>query len=83
LKALHFIKKEEEKPEILLKLNKILDECDCFFIVGGEYNNTIQPPLTNLLDHFPLDVFSHKISGICWYSKFYFNLVIPQVLLAE
>ena len=64
--AFHFLKPDEEKPEKSEKLNGILESCDCYFIVAGEYNNTIQPPLTNLLDHFSPSIFSHKPSGICW-----------------
>eukprot|EP01080_Neovahlkampfia_damariscottae_P011829 gene11829-5160_t len=65
---LHFMKPEEKKPEFLVKLNQILSDSDCYFIVGGEYNNTIQPALTNLLDHFSPSIFQHKVSGLCCYS---------------
>jgi len=79
---LHFLKPEEEKPKILTDLNKILSEQDAYFIVSGEYNSQIPPPLTNLLDHFPASTFSYKTCGVLTYSGSSFGGMRSAVALA-
>ena len=62
--------KEYEKdkaPEVLEKLHKILTKADAYVIVSAEYNHSIPPALTNLLDHFYAE-YSRKPSGIVCYS---------------
>jgi len=54
-------------PEKLKKLSKVFKSADSFVIVSAEYNSTIPPGLTNLLDHFYPE-FNYKTSGIICYS---------------
>ncbi len=54
-------------PEAVEKLGKILDSCDSFVIVTGEYNHGIPPALKNILDHFQSEYF-FKPSSIACYS---------------
>jgi NAD(P)H-dependent FMN reductase len=47
--------KEYEKgqaPEVLERLATRIRAADAFIIVSGEYNHSIPPALSNLLDHF-------------------------------
>ena len=54
-------------PENLEKLAAILKKADAYVIVSGEYNHSIPPALTNLIDHF-LEEYFFKPSGIVTYS---------------
>lgn len=62
--------KEYEKgkaPEVLEKLAKIIIKSDAYVVVTAEYNHSIPPALTNLLDHF-MEEYFYKPSGIVCYS---------------
>ncbi len=62
--------KEYEKgevPPVLQKLAKIITEADGYIIVSAEYNHSIPPALSNLLDHF-LEEYFYKPSAILCYS---------------
>jgi len=62
--------KEYEKgqaPEILERLATQIRAADAFIIVSGEYNHSIPPALSNLLDHF-LEEYFWRPSGIVCYS---------------
>lgn len=59
--------KDEEPPEILTKLSKILTDADGYIIVSGEYNHTIPPALSNLMDYFQKEYF-FKPAAIASYS---------------
>jgi chromate reductase len=50
--------------DLLAKLNQAAG----FVIVCPEYNSTIPPALTNLLDYFPLGSYRHKPVSIVSYS---------------
>jgi len=54
-------------PEILEKIAKILIKSDAYVIVTAEYNHSIPPALSNLLDHF-MEEYFYKPSGIVCYS---------------
>lgn len=63
--------KEYEKsdvPKKLAELASILIEADAYLIVSAEYNHSIPPALSNLLDHF-LEEYFFKPSGIVCYSR--------------
>ena len=47
-----------EAPETLKKMAALIKPADAYIIVSGEYNHTVPPGLSNLLDHF-----SKSISG--------------------
>ena len=47
-----------EAPENLENLARLYRQADGFVVVSGEYNNSIPPALSNLLDHFLEEYFS-------------------------
>ena len=62
--------KEYEKgkaPEPLETLAEMIRNADAFVVVSGEYNHSIPPALTNLMDHF-LEEYFFRPSGIVCYS---------------
>lgn len=59
---------EGKAPENLKKLLGHLREADAFVIVSAEYNHSIPPALTNLLDHFFRGEYGFKPAGIVTYS---------------
>jgi NAD(P)H-dependent FMN reductase len=56
-----------EAPEQLEHLAALYRGADGFLIVSAEYNNSIPPALSNLLDHF-LEEYFFRPSAICCYS---------------
>ncbi len=56
-----------QAPEVLERLAKIMRRADAYIIVSGEYNHSIPPALSNLLDHF-LEEYFFKPSAIVCYS---------------
>ncbi|HKL17807.1 MAG TPA: NAD(P)H-dependent oxidoreductase [Halalkalibaculum sp.] len=56
-----------EAPNVLQSLADIITEADGYIIVSAEYNHSIPPALSNLLDHF-LEEYFFKPSGILCYS---------------
>lgn len=56
-----------QAPEVLEKLAAIIKPADAYVIVSAEYNHSIPPALSNLLDHF-LDEYYFRPSAICCYS---------------
>ena len=63
--------KEYEKgkaPPVLERLAVLYRAADAFVIVSGEYNHSIPPALSNLLDHF-LEEYFFRPSAIVCYSN--------------
>ncbi len=58
---------EGQAPDQLKRLHKLYQQADGFLVVAGEYNNSIQPGLKNLLDFFYPEFF-HRPSAILCYS---------------
>jgi NAD(P)H-dependent FMN reductase len=56
-----------EAPEVLESLATLYRAADAFVVVTGEYNHSLPPPLTNLLDHF-LEEYFFRPSAIVSYS---------------
>src|SRR5260370_32232224 len=52
---------------VLERLAQIIKPADAYVIVSGEYNHSIPPALSNLLDHF-LEEYFFKPSAIVCYS---------------
>jgi NAD(P)H-dependent FMN reductase len=73
-------------PKKLEKLAKIFRDTDAFVIVSPEYNHSIPPALSNLIDHF-FDEYFWRPSGIVCYSTGDFGGVRAamqlRVLLAD
>ena len=55
-----------EAPEALERLAGIYRASDGFVVVSGEYNHTIPPALTNLLDHFLEEYFFRPSAIVCY-----------------
>ena len=55
-------------PERLVRANEALVASDAIVVVSGEYNHSIPPALSNLIDHFPLSSYAFKVSAIVCYS---------------
>jgi NAD(P)H-dependent FMN reductase len=53
-------------PPVLEELAELYRRVDGFAIVGGEYNNGIQPGLKNLLDHFLEEYFFRPSAIVCY-----------------
>jgi NAD(P)H-dependent FMN reductase len=56
-----------EAPPVLQQIADAVTAADGYLIVSGEYNHTVPPGLSNLLDHF-LEQYFFKPSGIVSYS---------------
>ncbi len=56
-----------EAPEVLERLAGMIRSADGILVVSAEYNHSIPPALSNLLDHF-LEEFFWKPSAIACYS---------------
>jgi NAD(P)H-dependent FMN reductase len=56
-----------QAPAELERLAEIIRRADGYLIVSGEYNHSIQPALSNLIDHF-LEEYFFKVSAIACYS---------------
>ncbi|HWZ11930.1 MAG TPA: NADPH-dependent FMN reductase [Acidobacteriaceae bacterium] len=62
------LKKLGDVPEELEMLAETFRSADGFLIVAGEYNHSIQPGLSNVLDHF-LEEYFWRPSAIVCYSQ--------------
>jgi NAD(P)H-dependent FMN reductase len=71
---------EGEAPEVLERLAGMYRAADAFVIVTGEYNHSLPPALTNLLDHF-LEEYYFRPSAIVSYSAGQFGGVRAAVHL--
>jgi NAD(P)H-dependent FMN reductase len=61
--------KEYEKgkaPAALENLATLYRAADAFVVVSGEYNHSIQPALSNLLDHFLEEYFFRPSAIVCY-----------------
>jgi NAD(P)H-dependent FMN reductase len=80
------LKKLGDVPEKLEMLAETFRSADGFLIVAGEYNHSIQPGLSNVLDHF-LEEYFWRPSAIVCYSQGQFGGVRAamqlRALLAE
>jgi NAD(P)H-dependent FMN reductase len=69
-----------EAPDLLERLADQIQTADGFLIVSGEYNHSIPPALSNLLDHF-LEEWFWRPSAIVCYSAGGFGGVRAAVQL--
>jgi NAD(P)H-dependent FMN reductase len=70
----------DQRPENLERLATRIRAADAFIIVSGEYNHSIPPALSNLLDHF-LEEYFWRPSGIVCYSAGAFGGVRAAIQL--
>jgi NAD(P)H-dependent FMN reductase len=75
-----------EAPAHLESLAALYRRADAFVIVAGEYNQSLQPGLKNLLDHF-LEEYFWRPSGIVCYSQGMYGgvraMIAARPVLAE
>ena len=69
-------------PAALERLAELYRQADAFVIVSGEYNHSVPPALTNLLDYF-LEEYFFRPSGIVSYSSGAYAGVRATVQLRE
>jgi len=55
-----------QAPEVLERLATRIRAADAFIIVSGEYNHSIPPALSNLLDHFLEEYFWRPSAIVCY-----------------
>ena len=55
-----------QAPPVLERLAGLIKEADGFIIVSGEYNHSIPPALSNLLDHFLEEYFWRPSAIVCY-----------------
>lgn len=67
-KPLHFYQNASDAPQWLHDINDSIKEADGIIVLSSEYNATIPPALTNMIDHFPPSSFRHKPAGVVTYS---------------
>jgi NAD(P)H-dependent FMN reductase len=58
-------------PEVLERLAGQIKAADAFIIVSGEYNHSIPPALSNLLDHFLEEYFWRPSAIVCYSAGAY------------
>ncbi|MBJ2139021.1 NAD(P)H-dependent oxidoreductase [Paraglaciecola chathamensis] len=64
----HFAYAKSKAPAELNALAEKISAADGFIMLSPEYNHTVSPALTNLLNHFGSSLFSYKPSAIVTYS---------------
>lgn len=67
-KPIHFFKDRAEAPKLLQDTVKIIEAADAFITVTAEYNHSMPPALTNMIDHFPISAYKYRPAGIVCYS---------------
>ncbi len=55
-----------QAPEVMERLASLIKSADGFIIVSGEYNHSIPPALSNLLDHFLEEYFWRPSAIVCY-----------------
>jgi NAD(P)H-dependent FMN reductase len=55
-----------QAPEVLSRLAGQIRAADAFVVVSGEYNHSIPPALSNLLDHFLEEYFWRPSAIVCY-----------------
>ena len=55
-----------QAPATLERLASLIKSADGFIIVSGEYNHSIPPALSNLLDHFLEEYFWRPSAIVCY-----------------
>jgi NAD(P)H-dependent FMN reductase len=68
-------------PPVLERLASLYRRADAFVVVSGEYNHSIPPALSNLLDHF-LEEYFWRPSAIVCYSQGQFGGVRAAMQLS-
>jgi len=65
---LHFYQDQSKAPQNLRDLNEVVKAADAYIILTAEYNRSVPPALSNLMNHLPPPSFEYKPSALCGYS---------------
>ncbi|XP_046584324.1 quinone reductase-like [Haliotis rubra] len=63
-----FYKDRSEAPKWMCDAEAKVKEADAYVVVSAEYNHSIPPALSNMMDHFGGSSYAYKPSGIVCYS---------------
>jgi len=77
----HYFYRNEKPPEILDKMANQIAEADGFVVVSAEYNHSMPPGLTNLMDHFGGSKYAFRPCAIVTYSNGQFGGVRAGIQL--
>ncbi|XP_045190338.2 uncharacterized protein LOC123547371 isoform X2 [Mercenaria mercenaria] len=72
-KAFHYYDNKSEAPKLLQECDADIQTADEFLLISCEYNHSIPPALSNMLDHFPASSFAWRPSAILTYSPSQFG----------
>ncbi|TXR54644.1 NADPH-dependent FMN reductase [Reinekea thalattae] len=64
----HFAYAKSQAPTPLAELAQTIESADGYVMISPEYNHSMSPALSNLLNHFGSSLFSYKPSAIVTYS---------------
>ncbi|MDO6748366.1 NADPH-dependent FMN reductase [Gilvimarinus sp. 1_MG-2023] len=64
----HFAYADGRAPAALDTLAQKIEQADAYIMISPEYNHSLSPALSNLLNHFGSSLFSYKPSAIVTYS---------------
>lgn len=78
-KPYHFYQDKSQAPAVLQETNQKIVDADAMVLVTAEYNHSMPPALTNLMDHFPIGSYKYMPSGIVCYSMGSFGGVRASV----
>lgn len=67
-KAFHYYEPRTDAPKLLQETDADIQSADAFLLISCEYNHSIPPALSNMLDHFPRSSFQWRPSAILTYS---------------
>ena len=59
---------DDEVPDKIKDMCRIIEGADCFLIISPEHNHTIPSALTNMMNHFGCSKYANKVSGCICYS---------------
>lgn len=65
---IHFYKSPTDAPKVLQDALQVIKDADAFVVITAEYNHSMPPALTNMMDYFPIPAYRWRPTGICCYS---------------
>jgi len=78
---LHFMENPDAAPAWLKDANTAIQNADGFIIVSAEYNCSLPPALSNMMDHFSPASYRHRPCGIITYSMGVYGGVRASTLI--
>ncbi|ESO94248.1 hypothetical protein LOTGIDRAFT_161461 [Lottia gigantea] len=67
-KPVFFYQDKSQLPEWMKIAEQQVKDADAFVVVSAEYNHSIPPALSNMMDYFGASCYGYKPSGIVCYS---------------